>query len=174
MGNGASTVHAIGEEVGKGTKVITSSITPPNYFLTFVLPLLTVSLLGYLLGWDVYNESTGIKYNQPDQQCSNNVKRKCYDKYRGSSQTKRDLRDECYRENSKDCIQIEKKTSKNTVLLIYIFLPLVIGLIIASLVYQTALYIKNPKAAALITTTKLTRDAFRGGRRKYIRKLSKK
>ena len=172
MGNSASTVHAIGDEIGRGANAVTSSIIPPNYFLTFILPFAIVSLLGYIIGWSYYNKSTGFTYKQIDKNCEYEVKRNCRERYSGSSNTDMNLRNRCYDNNKRSCPSTEKKTSKGTVLLVYIFVPIIIGLIIASFIYQSALYYKNPKAAALITTTKITRDVFRGGRN--IRKRYKK
>ena len=75
MGNGASTVHAVGDEIGRGAKAVTSSIIPPNYFLTFILPLTIVSLIGYIIGWSFYSNSSGLTYNEIDKDCEYEVKK---------------------------------------------------------------------------------------------------
>ena len=173
MGNGASTVLAVGDEIGRGAKAVTSSVEAPNYFLTFMLPFAIVLLLSYAIGWSFYRNSTGITYTEKDPYCESEVKSNCYDKYSDPSKNNMRLRRRCVSKNLNDCPSTQKKTSKNVVLLLYIFLPMIISAIFASIVYKSALYYKNPKAAALITTTKLTRDAFRGGRRS-IRKRYKK
>tara|TARA_Y100001970_G_C14245809_1_gene868115 strand:- start:1182 stop:1700 length:519 start_codon:yes stop_codon:yes gene_type:complete len=172
MGNGASTVHAIGDEIGRGTQAVTSSIVAPNYFLTVILPFTIITLLGYAIGWSSYKNSSGITYTEVDSGCKSDVTMKCYNKYKGSSDNDMNLRNRCVSDNLRNCPKTQKKTSKTTVLLIYIFVPIIIAAIISTLIYQTAFYYKNPKAAALITTTKLTRNAFKGGR--SIRKRYKK
>ena len=168
MGNSSSTVHAIGDEIGRGTQAVTSSIVAPNYFLTAILPFIIVMLLGYAIGWSFYKNGSGITYTEVDSGCKSNVKRKCYN----NSKNDMNLRKRCVSDNLRNCQKIQKKTSKNTNLLIYIFVPIIIAAIISSSIYQAAFYYKNPKAAALITTTKLTRNAFKGGR--SIRKRYKK
>ena len=162
MGNGASTVKAIGSEVGKGTKAVVGSINAPNYLYSFVLPFIIISIVGYIFGWSYYSKGKAITLFESDAKCREEVETDCKKNYKGYTESVRNQRKQCISNGLTECPKVKKEVSKETSLIIFIVTPLLISLILSSIIYKIVFYVKNPKAAALITATQYTREAITG------------
>ena len=118
----------------------------PDYFKFYLLPVLIISLLGYIISYNyfitVYNDD-GFLYKKYDNECLNEINEYCLKKY--------DLNDDikqCVNNNMYKCKYTYEKTGKLVPLLLYIFLPLLIAIILSSIFYKVLIYIKNPRIAA--------------------------
>lgn len=128
-------VTEIGNQISRGVQGVSNSMNAPDYYKWAVLPfLITFVLVVVFLGRIIYKNFTSVTTCKEQKVEEEDI-------------------------NERVC-NTEAVTPMFRVLTI-ILIAVILSSIIGGVVYKTVLYIKNPKTAMAIETTRIVRNVFK-------------
>lgn len=119
-------------------------INAPNFFGWFMIPFFIALAIGYGVGLKFAirdYRAGGYNIQEYDRDCSHGVSLRCHREYDYN---------QCYNREISRCHTNTRKGAKSGPIYVYIFVPILVGLIFASMVYKIVLYIMNPELAATV------------------------
>ena len=119
-------------------------INAPNFFSWFIIPFFLALAIGYSIGIKYairdYRKG-GYLVHDYNKTCANEVSFSC----RHAPDYNR-----CFSREVSKCPYEERKTIRSAPIYVFIFIPIIIALIVASMVYKVVLFIRNPELAASV------------------------
>lgn len=132
------------------TNSVFGSFDAPNYLTTFIIPAVVLAIIGYIIGLPLvikHVKAGGYLITKYDKKCESDGRIACA---AASSQSEDNpAYNQCvaaYLEAN--CDSTQERSGKWVPILLYVFLPLLIGSSIAFAIYKLIIFVRNPRIAA--------------------------
>lgn len=123
-----------------------SKFEAPDYLKFYIIPFIIIALIGYIVGIYFVQRDIkkgGYKIKVFDPECVAKNRKSCSE----SLSNPNDINNCIKLKNDSLCSFKYSRTGSKVPIILYIILPFLIAIILSSIIYNTLLYIKNPRVA---------------------------